>query len=529
MEIPWIAAAFALGLGFYRLGLPPLVGYLAAGFALNVSGVSGAEGKTIDHLAHIGVLLLLFTVGLKLRLRNLVRAEVWGGGLLHMALWSGLMGLLLITSGLDWGALGVLAVALGFSSTVMAAKVLEAKRELGAFHGRVAIGILIIQDLIALVLLTAGGEKPLSPWALGVLALPLLRPVFLKALEWSGHSELVVLFGLLSALVVGGAGFEAVGLSGELGALLVGTLLADHPRTRELADGLWGLKEIFLVGFFLSIGLSGLPGPADALFALGLVALLPLKAGLFFFVLLGFGLRARSAFLTALSLASYSEFALITAAVLLPSWLPALALTVACSFFIAAPLNRVAHGRDGRFEHRQRAFESRRQHPDEQPVSLGMAHVVVMGMGRMGTAAYDFLNARQERPVGLDSDPAVVQHHLQAGRRVLYADAEDPGFWQQVYLEKVRAVLLTMNDAESQLIATRQLRAKGYRGTVIASSRYEDEAEAIANSGADFTYLTYSEAGVGLAEHAWQALYGDGAEWDQRQRHRSTAAEATGD
>ena len=82
MEAIWIAAAFILGLGFRELGLPPLVGYLVAGFALNGFGLQG--GDTLEHLAHIGVLLLLFAVGLKLKLKTVLAREVWGTALLHM-------------------------------------------------------------------------------------------------------------------------------------------------------------------------------------------------------------------------------------------------------------------------------------------------------------------------------------------------------------------------------------------------------------------------------------------------------------
>jgi predicted Kef-type K+ transport protein len=152
----------------------------------------------------------------------------------------------------------MLSVALTFSSTVLAAKILESRRELRAFHGRVAIGVLIVQDLIALVVMSLASGRAPSPWALLVFLLPLLRPLLYRLLDRSGHEELLVLLGLMLALVVGGEGFEAVGLSSELGALAFGVLLAKHPRANELSDSLWSVKEVFLVGFFLQIGIGGL-------------------------------------------------------------------------------------------------------------------------------------------------------------------------------------------------------------------------------------------------------------------------------
>ena len=160
----WLSFAFGLGLLVRLVGLPPLVGYLAAGFILSANGYESNE--LLAEVAHAGVLLLLFSVGLKLRLKSLLRAEVLAGSLLHMLISVGFFALVLSQfGGLDIEAVLLVSLALSFSSTVVAAKVLESKRELRAFHGRVAIGILIVQDLVAVALLSVvGGEAP-SPWA----------------------------------------------------------------------------------------------------------------------------------------------------------------------------------------------------------------------------------------------------------------------------------------------------------------------------------------------------------------------------
>jgi hypothetical protein len=103
-----------------------------------------------------------------------------------------------------------------------------------------------------------------------------------------------------------------------------------------------------------------------------------------------------------------------------------LAVTVAISIAMSAPLSRNAHGLYGRFEERLLRFELDRQHPDEQPLSLGAANVLIVGMGRVGTGAYDFLKRRRTKLVALDADPGKVEKHRHAGRRVLFGDAEDP-------------------------------------------------------------------------------------------------------
>lgn len=509
--------AFTFGLSVRHIGLPPLIGYLVAGFGLAAYGVEG--GPALEHVAHAGVLLLLFSVGLKLRLKSLFRLEVLGGAIIHMIVTAFLTGLLIYyTAGLSIQSCMLIAMALSFSSTVVAAKVLEGKKELRAFHGRVAIGILITQDIIAVAFLSiTSGDTP-SPWAISLLALPLIRPVTHKLLDLSGHDELLILYGLLLALVIGGATFQYFGLSSELGALLLGIILAGHTRASELSDALWGLKEIFLVGFFLQIGMSGHPTLETLGYAAALCLLLPIKALLFFVILLRFKLRARSSFLTGLSLATYSEFGLIIANLgvgngwLDTQWLTVLAISVALSFVLAAPLNRYAHVLYGRMEKGLKRFETTKRHPDDEPIHLGNSHILIMGMGRVGTGAYDFLSKRKMRVIGLDSDPGKVEEHLKKGRRVLYADAEDPGLWQNLHLDGIEAVLLAMPDLEANTIASRQIRATGYTGHVSATAVFNEQLEPIRSAGANVVYNYYDEAGVGFAEHVWEHLYPTGNE-----------------
>ena len=180
-----------------------------------------------------------------------------GGALLHFAISVAiLMPGLKLFIGLDWNTALLLAIALSFSSTVLAANLLETKRELGAFHGRTAIGILIVQDIIALMVLAVWSGQLPNIWALLIFAVPLLRPLLHRLLDLAGHDELLVLMGMMLSLVIGGMGFEAMGLSSEIGALVMGVLLSNHNRAKELGASLWSLMEIFLVGFFLQIGLT---------------------------------------------------------------------------------------------------------------------------------------------------------------------------------------------------------------------------------------------------------------------------------
>lgn len=510
LEAVWIGFAFIVGLFARSIGLPTLVGYLAAGFVIAAAtpylALPDHGQGIIEHVAHLGVLLLLFSVGLKLNARSLAKPEVLGVGIIHF-----IVTVIVLFAVCTWVfefaqyEAFIVAVALGFSSTVLAAKVLEGKRELGAFHGRVAIGILIFQDLIALVAMTlAQGVTP-SPFALLVFLLPFLRPLLYKLLDSIGHDDLLILFGLLLALVIGGYGFELVGLSSELGALAFGALLSKHPQASELSKALWGIKEFFLVGFFLSIGMGGLPELADWAFAGVMLLFVPFKIALFFFLLIAFKLRARSAFLSGLSLGNFSEFGLIVASVVVPEYLIPLALLVSLSFVVSAPLNAMAHPLYDRLSDFLVKFERNTHHLDEQPVQLGNADVLIMGMGRTGSSAYSHLS-ESKKVIAMDADPFKVEQHKADGFNIFYADAEDRVFWEGLNFGCVQAVILCLNELEANMTACRKLRKRGFTGVVIAHSLHDDEAERIIAAGADHAYLTMVEAGVGLAEHVKQRL-----------------------
>jgi predicted Kef-type K+ transport protein len=258
-----LAAALVLGIVAWRFGLPPLVGFLLTGFLF--SALDFEAPAMLHEIADAGILLLLFAVGLKLRFKTLFRLEVWGTAIVHLLIVGAVMaGALTGLVGMPWQGALVLAIAFGFSSTVLAAKVLESANELRAVHGRVAIGILIVQDLVAVAALASFSAEIPSPYAALWLLLPLLRPVLYRVLDLVGHAELLVLFGAVAAIVIGGSGFELVGLSPALGALLIGVLLANHRRAQELSNAIWSLKELFLIGFIPRHRSQGVPVLGDA-------------------------------------------------------------------------------------------------------------------------------------------------------------------------------------------------------------------------------------------------------------------------
>jgi len=515
-DIIAIGMAFLFGLGARLVGLPPLVGYLIGGFVLFAAGMEATP--TLHQFSEIGVTLLLFSIGLKMRIGSLLMPQVWGVASLHMVVTvllfaAGIYGIGLLGlaqfSALGTGPIFLVAFALSFSSTVFAVKVLEEKGEMNAVYGRIAIGILIMQDIAAVVFLAASTGKVPSLWALLLLvALFPLRPLLGKMLERCGHGELMILFGLTLAL--GGAKvFELVGIKGDLGALVLGLLLSTHPWSSELARHLLGFKDLFLVGFFLTIGLSGPRTPGAVAIALVLVALVPLKVVFFTWLLARFRLRARTAFLTSLSLANYSEFGLIVAAIALANgwmdseWLIIIAVALSISFILAAPLNTRAHQLYTRYRELLHRFEVVEVIPAEQPIDPGQVSVVIFGMGRVGNGAYDAMRERVgDAVVGVDIDKDRVEAQRAAGRNVVRGSVTDPDFWERFHIDynKIELVMLAMPNQLENLFAASQLRKLGYTGRLAAVAKYADEVEALQQAGVDSAFNLYAEAGAGFAE-----------------------------
>lgn len=513
----YLVAAFAAGLAAVLIRLPPLVGFLAVGFVLHGAGVEELSG--LDTMADLGVTLLLFGIGLKLDVRSLIRPEVWLTTAAHLALSvamaMGALGLLAVVgftmlADESFGSLALLGFALSFSSTVFVVKVLDERSDATAFYGRVAIGVLVMQDLAAVVFLTIAGDEPPSPWA---FALVLLIPAaWLFRQVWSrlGHGEMQALFGVLMALVPGYWLFDAVGFKGDLGALVMGALLATHPAAAELSRSLWNIKELLLVGFFVSIGLSGTPSPQGLGLAVLLLLLLPLQGLAYGALLTLLRVRHRNATLAALALTNYSEFGLIVVSVgagtgwIDDEWLGVLAVAVALSFLLSAALNRgTTYDLATWIEKKLPTQDPDRLLPSERPIDVGDVHALVLGMGRLGRSAYERLAETGLGVLGVEHDTTRVDDLLEAGFEVVRADATDQEFWERTLRTgEVELAVLAMPFHGSNLQALELLRACGFHGRIAAVAQYDDDAEELRRLGADAVFQLYGGAGTALADVA---------------------------
>ncbi|MEM9103038.1 MAG: cation:proton antiporter family protein [Pseudomonadota bacterium] len=517
MEFIWILFAFICGLGASLVSLPPLIGYLIAGFALNFAGFE--QSDNLQGLSNLGITLMLFTIGLKLNVKSLLQTSVWGGASINMLVYIfAVMGLMLlggylgVTAGLTVESIAIIAFALSFSSTVCIVKILEEQGELKSRHGKIAIGILVIQDIVAVAFMViATGQLP-NQWAIGLLGLFLLRKPIGLLLEKVGHGELLPLLGFF--LAFGGYElFYLTGIKGDLGALLVGALLSNHAKASELYKSLMSFKDLFLIGFFLSIGFTALPSIHMVVTALALTLLIPIKTILFFLSFNLLKLPLRTGFLSAILLSNFSEFGLIVAVVCIDSgwlskeWLVILALSTSFSFVLTSLLSNHLHTLYRRYKNVLMRLEIMTIKQSQTLTLPTDAKVLIIGMGRVGKGSYHSLcQLSDEKVWGIESDEARVQKLRDAGYRVLAGDAEDVDLWNQINLSNVKLVLIALPYVQDIKNIREQLEHAQYQGKIAAIARYQDEIEHLVEYNIDRVFNLYTEAGVGFAEESYALI-----------------------
>jgi len=512
-DLLWIGPALIAGIAAVRFGLPPMVGYLLCGFALNLSGIYDNDRLTM--IGDLGVTLLLFTIGLKLDLRSLLRPVIWAGTTLHTAIVVAVLGTLLYWmslagiqafAGIDITKAMLIGFALSFSSTVFAVKTLEDKGEYQSRYGQIAIGVLIMQDIFAVVFLAASTGKLPSVWALGLLLLIPLRYLLMHLLSRAGQSgELKVLYGL--ALAYGGYTlFDAVGIKGDLGALVIGAMLASHPLAERVSKRLLGFKDLLLVGFFLSIGMSGNLTVSAMLIALFLTVLVIFKVVLFFVLFTRFKMRARTATLSSLTLATYSEFGLIVGAIavsnawLTEDWLVTIALALTMTIIIAAPVNMRAVRLYDRLRPTVRNFETNSVLPGDELPDPGDARIAVVGMGQLGTGVYDQLVPKYgNHLIGVDNDPDVIATQKATGRKVVCVDATDDEMWERMTDTQLEVGILALKSHKENLGVLNRVRERKATAKIFAVASHDDEVAELIDAGAEAAWNMYAEAGNGLA------------------------------
>jgi voltage-gated potassium channel Kch len=190
-------------------------------------------------------------------------------------------------------------------------------------------------------------------------------------------------------------------------------------------------------------------------------------------------------------------------------WLIVIAIALSISFIIAAPFNTCSHDLYAKFRKYFLKYEREELLPYEQPILPGHVRVIIFGMGRIGTGAYDEVEQKYESTLlGVDFDAQKVESHKAQGRNVVRGSVTDPDFWERLKIdhESVALIMLAVHSFKENLYAVEHLRADGYDGKLTAIAQYPDEEEALLAAGADSVFNLYKEAGAGFAEDCSHTL-----------------------
>lgn len=538
-----LALAFALGLAARLIRLPPLIGYIAAGIAVgpHTPGFV-ADGAIAGALAEIGVALLLFAVGLHFRARDLF--AVWRvalpGALAQIAAGTVLgAGAGALALGLQGGAALVFGLALAISSTAVATRALEEKGRLSGEAGRIALGWLVVQDLIvvlALVLLPvlggAGASEDLgarlartaAELAAFVVAMALggrvVLPRLLALVAGTGSRELFTLAVIVIALGTAFGSAAIFGVSPALGAFFAGVLLGESPLGHQAAAETVPLQRVFVALFFVSVGMLVDPAAMVAMpFAsvLTVLAVLVGTGGAIFGLLILLRVPVPAAATVAGSMAQIGEFSFLLGALaigagILPEAvrgpiLVAATLTILATPVMQAAADRLAIAIEGTRRMRAWLLRRGRARLSHAPPQGLEDHAILVGHGRVGRVVAAALR-RHDRPyVVIEADHGAAQALRIAGVPVVWGDATRIEVLKAARPDRARMIVLAMPDAAGCRRVLDMARAAN--PAIVAAARAHDEAEAAFlehEQGVGLVVMGEREIALGMADFAMTRL-----------------------
>lgn len=468
--------SLAVVLAFFAksLRLPTLLAYIVTGILVGFSGVFQGEETRINllFLSELGITFLLFLVGLELRfsdIKYIGKAATYTG--LGQIIFTAGIGFFL-SRALGFGSLEsiYIATALTFSSTIIVVKLLTEKRDLDSLYGKITVGFLLVQDFVAIAALifiaSIGGETGVSSFLttfikglalVGVIVflnrtlLPIIFDRLAKSLEllFLGGIAWAVIFAAISAV----AGFSI-----EIGAFLAGVGLANLREEHQIAARVRPLRDLFIVIFFIVLGLEMGFGNFGAIFVPALTLSLFVLIGnplivMIIMALLGF--RARTSFASSVTVAQISEFSLVLAALGLKvghigndvmSLVTAVGLvTIAVSSYIIMNSNKIykVFAKELKIFQRKQSIERIKLGEEEFA-----GHVVLVGAGRLGWNIFKGLRKKGFQTVVVEANPEIVKKLQEQNADVIYGDISDPEIFEAAIGRGPNLFLSTVFDQE---------------------------------------------------------------------------------
>src|SRR3989344_2939526 len=498
---------------------PPIVAYLITGVIagpLFLKIVSPTD--TLQSLAHLGVALLLFIVGISLDFR--VLKQLGGtaivGGLATMAVVTTLMFFIAQALGFQLIAAIYIAIAFSFSSAVVVVKILSDKKEIDSLHGQIALGIIIIEDFIAAIVLMvipvlSGGETITIGLqvikAIGLIAGVFIfgRLVFPFLLNIAAKSqEILFLFSVAWAMVISIL-FNAVGLSTEIGALIAGMVIASSKYSLEIKSKIKGVRDFFVILFFAFFG-AQLAGPITGSLV-GKAILISI------FILIGkpivvmsfmrsFGFKKRTNFLAGTSLAQVSEFSLIV--ILLGFTLGHVTQEVFSLSILVALITIGISSYTIYFSHSIYEFLSRflnifdgKRHELDRTSNGETYDVLLLGYNRVGFNLLKAFTLAKKKYLIVDYNPKTILNLSRRGINCIYGDVNDAELLKSLNIDKVKIIISTIPEYGTNLSVLKALQNKNV--IFIPTSHEIQSAIELYKSGADYVIMPHFLGGDFMA------------------------------
>ncbi len=525
-----ILAGLLGGIAARALRLPLLVGYVAAGVLVgpHTAGPTVVQVHDIELLAEIGVALLLFSLGLEIAFRDLgpVRKIALIGGPIQILVITTVVALagmrLLGVSGTEAIWLGAMA---SLSSTMVVLKTLSASGMTATLASRVMIGLLVLQDLAVIPILTIlpqlndlESAGPRLAQAIGVAAAMLagvyfigtyLFPLILKRILLWGSRELF----LVSIVAVGiGVGYamHAAGLSFALGAFVAGIILSESEFSHQALSDVVPLRDVFGLLFFVSVGMLFDPSYVAAnigLIAISVAAIVLLKTVVMGFSVRAFGYTNLAPWIVGLGLCQIGEFSFVLAraglgmsAISKPTY--DLALTVTVLTMAISPMIASAAVPLGRWFRGSKPSAATLAIPQVD----ASGHVIVAGYGRSGQGAVDELRSAGARVLVVESDYVRYANLADDGVEVIWGDVTSPEIQHALHLDKANALILTMPNETAVGLAMDGARRRRPGIRIIARAVNDEHAQQLTAMGADAVVQPEREGGIALARVALTSL-----------------------
>jgi CPA2 family monovalent cation:H+ antiporter-2 len=516
----FLLAAVLVGPLFERFKSSPVLGFLVAGMLIGPYGLGlVAESATTRRLGELGVVFLLFTIGLELSIERLkvMRRQVFGLGTAQVLLTGLVITFAATLAGLGTSAAIIVGGGLALSSTAVVLQLLSERGELASRFGRACVAVLLLQDLAVVPMLTLvpalGNEEISILRAAGVAFLKaaavltailvigrlVLRPLF--RLVAAGRSP--ELFAAMTLLVLLGTSRVTgqAGLSIGLGGFLAGAMLAETEYRHQVAADILPFRGILLGLFFMTVGMSVNLGVLVAdmdLIGLLVAALIVGKLILVYGLCRAFGLAGGPSLNAGMMLAQGGEFAFLLFALALANGIlstsngAVLFAVVAVSMALTPVLAAIG----ARLAARVAATEAVEAQDLASETAELRGHVVVAGFGRVGRAVCRMLAEGKVPYVALDLEPERVARARAQGLPVFYGDAAQPAVLRGAGVEHARSAVLTMDDPAAAERAAAGLRASFPDTPIFARARDNPHRERLESAGA--TGIVHETLGLSL-------------------------------